>query len=64
MSDEVLLTIDEAARRLGMGRTFIYGAVLRGELFSVKLGRSRRVPVQALEEYVRKLEEEQGEVGA
>lgn len=60
MSDEYLLTVDEAARRLGMGRTYVYTLVLRGELPSVKLGRSRRVPVQALREYVRALTDEQG----
>lgn len=57
--DEVLVTVDEAARRLGMGRSYTYQLLLRGELASVKLGRSRRVPVHALEEYVRGLAQEQ-----
>jgi excisionase family DNA binding protein len=63
MSDEVLLTVDEAARRLGMGRTYTYTLVLRGELASVKLGRSRRVPVQALQEYVGRLGSDADEAG-
>ncbi len=64
--DELLVSVEEAARRLGMGRSYTYQLVLRGEIDSVKLGRSRRVPVQALEEYVGKLAEEQaqGEGGA
>jgi excisionase family DNA binding protein len=61
MSDEVLISVEEAARRLGVCRSFLYPRVLRGEIPSVKLGRSRRVPVAALEKYVGKLEEEQGE---
>jgi hypothetical protein len=32
--------------------------VLRGELESVKLGKSRRVPVEAIDAFVRKLREE------
>ena len=32
-----------------------YGLIASGELRSVKIGRSRRVPADALEEYVAKL---------
>ena len=53
MSEEILLDVDEAARRLGMGRSFTYALVLRGDIPSVKLGRSRRVVAAGLEEYVR-----------
>jgi excisionase family DNA binding protein len=49
---KLLLTIPEAAYRLGMGRSFVYELVLKGEIPSIKLGRARRVPVAALEQFV------------
>jgi excisionase family DNA binding protein len=49
---KLLLTIGEAAARLSVGRSFLYGLVMRGEIASVKLGRSRRIPVVALERFV------------
>ena len=62
MPEEILLDIDEAARRLGMGRSFTYALVLRGDIPSVKLGRSRRVVAAGLEEYVRgRLQEAEGQ---
>ena len=51
MTDELLLTINEAARRLSVGRSFFYQLVQSGEIKSVKLGRSRRIPLTALEEF-------------
>ena len=50
--DELLLTVDEAARRLAVGRSHLYELLRRGEIVSVKLGRSRRVTVGALEKFV------------
>ena len=38
-----------------MGRTSIYSLIASGELRSVKIGRSRRIPADALEEYVGRL---------
>jgi excisionase family DNA binding protein len=40
---------------LDMGRTSVYGLMASGELRSVKIGRSRRIPADALEEYVSRL---------
>lgn len=48
----IVLTIEEAARRLGVGRTTMYGLVTSGEVRSVTIGRLRRVPARCLEEYV------------
>ena len=48
----VVLTVPEAALRLGVGRSYLYGLVMRGEIVSMKLGRSRRIPVAALERFV------------
>jgi len=59
MSDKLLLTVPEAAERLGLGRSFTYELVQRGEIASLKLGRARRVPVAELERYVQRLQSEQ-----
>ncbi|MPZ51027.1 MAG: helix-turn-helix domain-containing protein [Dehalococcoidia bacterium] len=59
MDDKLLLTVDEAAQRLGIGRSHAYIYVLRGEIPSVKLGRSRRVPLEALQEFIEKLRSDQ-----
>ena len=61
MDEKRLLTVAEAARRLGIGRSHAYIYVLRGELESVKLGRSRRVPAEAIEAFVKRLRDEQAE---
>jgi excisionase family DNA binding protein len=50
--DELLLTVEEAARRLRIGRTLVYQLISSGELESVKVGRLRRVPAECLPEYV------------
>jgi len=49
---KVLLTIEQAAEAMGLGRTVMYELVMRGEVCSIKVGRKRRVPVAALQEYV------------
>ena len=54
---KLLLDVTEAARRLGLGRSHVYGYVLRGELRSLKLGRRRKIPVEALRDFITKLEE-------
>jgi excisionase family DNA binding protein len=51
----VLLTVEEAARRLRIGRTTCFRLVLAGEIESVLVGRLRRVPADALPGYVEKL---------
>ena len=48
----LLLTVEEAALRLGIGRTFLYRLIRSGEVESIKVGRLRRVPVECLPEYV------------
>ena len=57
--DKLLLTVEEAAYRLGIGRSHAYVFVMKGELPSVKLGRSRRVPAAVLPEFVERLQSEQ-----
>lgn len=53
MADEILLSVGDAARRLGIGRSLLYRMMLEGHVQSVKIGRSRRVPLCALEEFVK-----------
>jgi excisionase family DNA binding protein len=50
-----LLTVEEAARRLQIGRTTCYSLIRTGELESVPVGRLRRVPADAIPEYVARL---------
>ncbi|MFI6625867.1 excisionase family DNA-binding protein [Streptomyces sp. NPDC050528] len=54
-SSLVLLTVEEAARRLRIGRTTCFKLVLAGEIESVTVGRLRRVPAEALPAYVSQL---------
>jgi excisionase family DNA binding protein len=51
----VLLTVEEAARRLRIGRTLCYRLIGSGELESVPVGRLRRVPADAVNDYVARL---------
>jgi excisionase family DNA binding protein len=48
----LLLTIPEAAQALGVSRSILHQLVLAGDVASVKIGRSRRIAVVALETYV------------
>jgi excisionase family DNA binding protein len=51
----LLYTTDNAGAILGVGRTTIYQLIQSGELKSVKIGRSRRIPAAALQDYINKL---------
>ena len=54
-NEQLLVTPEEAARRLALGRTTVYELIARGELGSVVIGRSRRVPVSSLRDFVGRL---------
>jgi excisionase family DNA binding protein len=54
-SNALLLTPEEASRRLSVGRTTIYALMASGELSSVNIGRCRRVPVSSLSLFVTRL---------
>lgn len=47
--------VDEAAEALQLSRSLIYELIRSGQLRSVKAGRRRLVPVEALTEYVEHL---------
>ncbi|MGW6461994.1 helix-turn-helix domain-containing protein [Streptomyces sp. NPDC055078] len=48
----VLLTVEEAARRLRIGRTTCYRLIRTGELESIPIGGLRRIPADAPAAYV------------
>jgi excisionase family DNA binding protein len=55
-SEPVLLTPEEAAQVLRVGRTTIYALMKAGDLRGVHIGRSCRLSRAELERYVRHLE--------
>ncbi|MEU6661786.1 helix-turn-helix domain-containing protein [Streptomyces sp. NPDC046821] len=48
----VALTVAEAARRMGIGRTKLYEYVSSGEIASIKIGSLRRIPAEAVNEFL------------
>ena len=55
----ILLTVEEAARRLSIGRTTMYALLKDGQINSVRIGRLRRIPSEALTVYTARLIAEQ-----
>jgi excisionase family DNA binding protein len=53
--DQLLFSPERAADKLEIGRTRMFALLKSGELQSVKIGRSRRIPATALTAYVNKL---------
>ncbi len=51
-NDKLLLRISEAADMLGVARSKAYAMVQAGELPAVRIGKSVRIPVRALNDYV------------
>jgi excisionase family DNA binding protein len=51
-SKQLLITIDEAARRLAIGRSHIYRQMQLGHLRSIRIGRSRRILESDLDAFV------------
>jgi excisionase family DNA binding protein len=52
---QLLLRPEEAAEVLAIGRTAVFGLIRAGELRSVKIGKLRRIPADALDDYVARL---------
>ncbi len=48
----VLLSVAEAAKRLGIGTTLFYELLYRGELRSLLIGKRRLVPASDVERYI------------
>lgn len=54
--EKLLLTPEDAARALSIGRSKLYELLAARELQSVRIGSSRRIPVDALAAYVERLD--------
>ena len=52
----LLLKPEEAAKLLAVGRTQVYALIAKGALESVQIGRLRRVPYSACQQYVERLQ--------
>jgi excisionase family DNA binding protein len=48
-TDRQTVTVEETAKRLGIGRNTAYDAVRRGDIPSIRIGRRVVVPVAVLE---------------
>ncbi len=57
---KLLLTPENAAEILSVGRTKVYQLMATGELRSVRIGKCRRVPMAAVLELVQQLEGDAG----
>lgn len=53
-----LLTVPEVIDVLSLGRWKVYELIRSGQLESVKIGRDRRIPADALDAFVNGLREE------
>jgi excisionase family DNA binding protein len=52
VTPRLLLTVAEAAETLSLGKSLVYTLLATGEIESVRIGRARRIPVEALQHYV------------
>lgn len=55
MPERVMLTAEEAAERLCIGRTLMYELIRCGEIESVRIGKLRRIPASAIQDYAARL---------
>lgn len=55
----LLLTVEEAAERIGICRSNMFKLIRQGDVESVTIGRLRRVTPAALEAFVRRLSQRQ-----
>ena len=51
----MLFSIEEVADILHIGRSTVFKLIKEGSIQSIKLGRSRRVPIDAMQNYVNDL---------
>ncbi|MDV6287094.1 helix-turn-helix domain-containing protein [Streptomyces rochei] len=58
MRDDELLTVPEAMARLKIGRSALYDLLRTRRLTSLTIGRARRIPAHALDDYVQRYLEE------
>lgn len=51
-AERIVLTVEEVAEHLGVGRTMVYALVRSGDIESIAIGRLRRIPVEAVDDFV------------
>jgi excisionase family DNA binding protein len=59
--EQILLRVGDAAEAISMSRAKVYSLIALGEIPSVRLGKSLRVPVDALRESIRQRMEAQSQ---
>jgi excisionase family DNA binding protein len=52
MGEQLTVSVQTAAERLGIGRDSLYGMVREGRVRSVKIGRRIRIPISELERFL------------
>ncbi len=52
LNDRLLLKVERVAQALDLSRSQVAEMIATGELPSIKIGRSRRVPVAALRQWI------------
>jgi len=52
MAEKILVTVDEAAERLSIGRNKAYALVRDGELEHIRVGKAIKVTVAGLDKWV------------
>lgn len=55
----VLLTVEDAAHQLSIGRTTMYALIKSGAILTVRVGQLRRVPADAITAYIHQLTTDQ-----
>ncbi|SBT69203.1 DNA binding domain-containing protein, excisionase family [Micromonospora sediminicola] len=56
--EKLCYTPTEAAALLGVGRTKVYELIASGQIVSIRIGRSRRIPAKALRAFVEACQQE------
>lgn len=57
--ERLLYSAEEAAELLGIGRTFMFALLASGDISSLKIGKRRKIPRDALDDYIQRLRSEQ-----
>lgn len=55
----ILITVQDTAAMLSIGRTAAWELVRKHKIKSIKIGRTRRVPIAAVQEYIARLLEDE-----
>ncbi|MCI2423958.1 helix-turn-helix domain-containing protein [Saccharopolyspora sp. K220] len=55
----VLLTVEQAAHRLSLSRTTMFRLLKQGQITSIRIGKARRIPAEALDTYINHLTTQQ-----